>query len=1444
MTFKSYFAIASLSFVAVSASRTNAQSSAAGSRPNIIFVLADDLGYGDIGVFFQNLRKTNNNRAEPWHFTPQLDQFAAEGVQLRGQYCPSPVCAPSRASLLLGVHQGHANVRDNQFDKALESNHTLASVLKRAGYATAAIGKWGLAGSGGSPAAWPAYPTKRGFDYYFGYVRHGDGHEHYPKEGIYGGQKEVWDQDTNISNQLDKSYTADLFTARAKKWIVDEHAAHPDQPFFLYLAYDTPHAQTQLPTQAYPAGGGLTGGLQWLGTPGQMINTASGTVDGWYHPDYANATWDDDNNSATPEVAWPDVYKRYATAVRRLDEALGDLVQTLKDLGVDDNTLIIFTTDNGPSNESYLSQAFAANFFNSFGPFDGIKRDTWEGGIRVGALARWPAAIPPNRVDEQPSQFHDWLPTFAEAAGVPIPARTDGVSLLPSLTGSGSRPPSTVYVEYYYAGNTPSYSEFQSAKRGRTRNQMQTLRLGDYVGVRYNVASQADNFEIYDVVDDPQELVNLAPSQTGLQQLFKDTVLRLRRPDSDAARPYDSDPVPPSNPSPVTHGVQWSAYEGEFPWVPKLDAYAPSSSGTAARPDLAVRPRDNDIGILFSGYIQAPADGDYTFYVKSDRGALLRIHQATVVDGDFGHNDGSEKSGTIKLKAGRHPFRLYYERGSEGAPELSLQWSSASIAKQPVPDAAFYRDGVGPAIPPSGVEDTADTPQNTPVTVDVLANDIDDGTPQQLWIVSATPGVRGTTAIVDGKIVYTPDAGFLGTDTFSYVLSDGAQTATAKVRVNVTFFDGTYWFPFNQKSGLATREAGGGTRASLLGFPSDSSQWVAGKFNRALSFDGVDDYVSVTGFNGIQGAGARTVAAWVRTTYAGGAGDRPIIAWGANTSGNKWTFLMNTAGRIRLECTGGWVVGTKLINDGQWHHVAATFANDGTPTSTDVKLYVDGTLETISTSQSVAVNTTTPATVKIGSDTPAQNRYWLGQIDEPRIYNRALAAAEVLALVQSTDATEAAWTRRYFGNGAVDWSADDDDDGAPRTGEYAFGTEPGIAAAGSPLVTGIVAGTPRITFPRRPEGTSSLAYQLESSTDLVDWAPQSFTEISVVARDEEFEDATLDAQPPVGAKKFFLRVRATLGAATFATDPAGFVFSDIAPGSVANPANSFVAPAFAAAPDAVGTVSAVSGPFLTLTGVDWSGGPFGPEHYLEITSGSYAGSWAPVASADPAAKIVSAGSDFAALVSSGVKVALRRFTTLGDFLGASNSAGLAGASALATADEVVVYRGATPSVHWYYDGTGGGTAGWYDSAYNPTADTLLPPGQGMVIRRKAPSPLVFSQSGIVKRGPTTVAAQRGLNLVGNPSALDLTLDASQLQTGNPAWGVAAASSLSAADEVILYGAGTPSVYWRYDGSQGGAPGWYDSSYQPAGSVVIPAGSSFSIQRKADAFRWNAPAPLP
>ena len=338
-------------------------------KPNIIFILTDDLGYGDLGVLFQN--QLGETKGQPREFTPYLDQMAAEGALMPQQYTSAPVCAPSRASLLLGQSQGHANVRDNQFDKALANNYTLGSVMRKAGYTTAAIGKWGLQGKDDKKPNWSAHPLNRGFDYYLGYMRHVDGHEHYPKEGVYRGAKEVYENRTEISQGLDKCYTTDLWTAAAKRWIIDyKKEKNSDSPFFMYLAYDTPHAVLELPTQAYPEGGGLHGGIQWTGRPGNMINTASGKVDSWMHPDYANATYDDDGKKATPQIPWPDVYKRYATDTRRIDHAVGDILQLLKDLDIDDNTMVVFTSDNGPSIESYIDgEPIVPTFFKSFRSF-------------------------------------------------------------------------------------------------------------------------------------------------------------------------------------------------------------------------------------------------------------------------------------------------------------------------------------------------------------------------------------------------------------------------------------------------------------------------------------------------------------------------------------------------------------------------------------------------------------------------------------------------------------------------------------------------------------------------------------------------------------------------------------------------------------------------------------------------------------------------------------------------------------------------------------------------------------------------------------------------------------------------------------------------------------------------------------------------------------------
>lgn len=1103
---------------------------------NILFIMVDDMGWGDLGSFFQNQRAADGDRSEPWHRTPHLDTFADEGMQLRQHYCPAPVCAPSRASFLLGVHQGHANVRDNQFDKALEDNHTVANVLQRAGYTTALIGKYGLQGSGNSPATWPAYPTKRGFDYFYGYVRHGDGHSHYPFHTTYTpgtssqvrGPKEVWDNNVMVRNQLAYCYTADLFTARAKQWLIDHQASEPEKPFFLFLAYDTPHAALQVPTMAYPAGGGINGGLQWIGTPGHMINTAVGPIDTWIHPAYTNATWDHDRNPATPEVTWPEVDKRFATMMRRIDNCVHDVKLTLQDLGIDEDTFVVFTSDNGPHKEDYFSSALAnynPDFFNGFGPYDGIKRDTWEGGIRVPTLVRWPGHIPSAGINQTPSQFHDWLATFADLAGVPAPARADGVSLLPTLTGEGTQRPSLTYVEYYQGGTTPSYSDFHPTHRGRRRNQMQVIFHEGYKGVRYDVRSQAQNFEIYDVNADPQEITNLAanPSFAALQQEMKDRVLRVRRPSSSASRPYDNVPVPAVTVAPVTTGVEWKAYERAFPWVPELTTETDVAAGMTNRPTVEVRTRDDDIGLLFAGFLRIPATGDYTFHLRADTGALLRIHEATVVDADYGYVGGSEVSGTIKLEAGLHPYRLYYARGTNGTPSLDLQWSEPSMPKAPIPDRAFMRAGVTPPGPPAANDDSAATTRDIPVLIDVLANDFDDGTPEPLRIDSVTQALAGATTIVSNKVLYVPRVNFLGMDTFTYTITDGADTDSARAMVDVRYYDAAdIWFPFNQLSGLTACEAGGSPLGTLIGFSDATTPWVDGRFNRGIRFDGVDDHILVGGgYFPPSGTSARTTAAWIKTrvaewTHPSNQGS--IVAWGPNTTSIKYHVRLENSGSfmgaLRVEVGGGSIRGTKDLRDGRWHHVAATFANDGSPNVADVKLYVDGRLESISEVRPVSINTTkAPAT--IGLD--AQNRYFPGVIDEVRIYRRALSPGEVFALYNATDQTSLAWHRRYLGNLPVSWVTDIDVDGLKRLAEYGFGGNPWIPDLDLGLVPSMNGDVPQASFNRRLAGTHDLNYIVQVSLGLPDWDASLATEVRAnpLLDKPGFERVTYESSSPV-----------------------------------------------------------------------------------------------------------------------------------------------------------------------------------------------------------------------------------------------------------------------------------------------------------------------------------------
>jgi hypothetical protein len=289
------------------------------------------------------------------------------------------------------------------------------------------------------------------------------------------------------------------------------------------------------------------------------------------------------------------------------------------------------------------------------------------------------------------------MATFTDLAGLPPPARCDGVSLTPTLTGSGSQRQSTIYVEYNDPYATPAYSEFEPGHRGRVHNQLQVIRMDGLQGVRYDISSHAADFEIYDVASDPKESRNLAleSAYANLQQKMKDRVLQLRRPDPAAPRPYDNELVPAVSAPTSLPGVTWSAYNAVFPWTPQFTTEIPASAGVTNVPSLTVSSSDRDFALLFDGYIVAPVDGNYEFSISTDTGALLRIHDAIVIDADYGYRAGTIISGEIKLRAGLHPFNLYYVRDSKtSAPNLSFRWTGPGFGLQAIPETAFRHDSL------------------------------------------------------------------------------------------------------------------------------------------------------------------------------------------------------------------------------------------------------------------------------------------------------------------------------------------------------------------------------------------------------------------------------------------------------------------------------------------------------------------------------------------------------------------------------------------------------------------------------------------------------------------------------------------------------------------------------------------------------------------------------
>ena len=674
--------VALLTVVAAAESKT-------ATRPNIIFVLCDDLGTGDLGVLWQNGRNGKQKFS-----TPNLDQFAREGMILSRHYCPAPICASSRASLLTGRHQGNCAVRDRQFDKELPDEHTLGSVLQKAGYATAAIGKWGLQGGpfklsikpvrgNRSAKTEPSHPLLRGFDYFYGYTAHRDAHYHYPKLG----NRPLYDGFVDVTDRLAKCYSTDLLTARTKKWIADHNKAHPKKPFFTYLCFTAPHSGLRIPTTShltakgnYPPGGGLNGGVQWLEDAANgQINTAKGAVDKGMHPEVARAVGDDGQS-------WPDHARRHATMVRRIDDAIADLVQLLKDLKIDDNTLIVFTSDNGTPREHGLDDVgtYAPDYLDTFGRYDGTKTDMWEGGVRMPTLVRWPSVVTAGSESDAASQFHDWMATFCDLSGVPTPAVSDGVSIVPTLTGQGKQARGVVYGEIKMGGVTSKFVEFEAARRGHRRGQMQSILIGDYKGIRVDIKNHQGTFEVYHTLNDPKETTDLAGKHgVPTQKQFQAAVLRSRRINPSVPRPYDNALIPAVTGIATRSGLVRKEFAGKFDWVPQL------GNGTTSGRKIVKGLTVTTGAQQFMGYLRVPKNGVYHFALTTKGKAVVRLHNALLIDADSQYTAGSKAlSGKIALQAGLHPLRINC-LDPDNAPALSLEWQAQGEKMKPIPNAQF-----------------------------------------------------------------------------------------------------------------------------------------------------------------------------------------------------------------------------------------------------------------------------------------------------------------------------------------------------------------------------------------------------------------------------------------------------------------------------------------------------------------------------------------------------------------------------------------------------------------------------------------------------------------------------------------------------------------------------------------------------------------------------------
>lgn len=465
---------------------------AAPRKPNLIFIMADDLGWGDLGCYGQTLIQT-----------PHLDRMAAEGVRFTDFYAASTVCGPTRCSLMTGLHTGHGLIRDNKEVGGWGPDEpegqwplpagctTLASLLRTRGYATGMVGKWGLGGPTSS-----GHPNEQGFDTFFGYLCQRVAHNHYPthlwrnrtREDLPGN---VW------GNLTGATYSQDLFQREIEEFV----RAHRDRPFFLYVPLIIPHLALQVPSEELEFYRGRFDDRPYDGKKGYLP-----------HPE--------------PRAA-------YAAMVSRMDRDIGRLLELLRELGLEQDTLVVFASDNGPT---YDIGGADSDHFRSAGPFRGRKGSLLEGGIRVPLLGRWPGRIPAGLTVRAPSATYDLLPTFVDLAGGGIPDGVDGLSLVPLLEGRAQ-----------HLGREHLYWEFPGY------GGQQAVRLGNYKGLRREMAKGNSSLELYDLSQDPGEARDLAGELPEIVERIESILRSEHLPsatfplpglDRPATRPRDSATAP------------------------------------------------------------------------------------------------------------------------------------------------------------------------------------------------------------------------------------------------------------------------------------------------------------------------------------------------------------------------------------------------------------------------------------------------------------------------------------------------------------------------------------------------------------------------------------------------------------------------------------------------------------------------------------------------------------------------------------------------------------------------------------------------------------------------------------------------------------------------------------------------------------------------------------